>query len=162
MSHVKADHPSLPQSAPPVYVLVIFGRHADYMSTYLSRRDDSRDAWLEFASHEVDANNELAAVVASLESMRLDPSLPEVSGTALVNLHGALLLFQLGGHLDKVPSAALFSFGQRFMERRVLAAARRLATNTDPYVNWLSASREIEELIGRIDPELADSAYFVA
>jgi hypothetical protein len=132
------------------------------MNTYLPRLDDSRDAWVDFTAQEIDATAELGAVIASLESMRMDPSLPDVSGATLLNIHAALLLFQLGGRTELLPSVALFSFGQRFVERRVIAAARRLAVSNDSYVNWLSAGRQIEQLIGCIDSELADAIHSVA
>ena len=132
------------------------------MNTYLPRLESTREAWLEFVNPEINPSEELDAVVSSLDSMRLDPALPEVSNATLVSLHGALLLFQLGGRVALVPPVSGFPFGRRLTERRVANAARRLMVSADPYDNWLRASHEIDSLIGLIDPELGLAVRSVA
>ncbi len=132
------------------------------MNTYLPRLDSTREAWVEFVCEDVDPFEELEAVISSLDSMRLDPALPEVSGPTLVALHGALLLFQLGGRVELVPPVSGFPFGRRLTERRVVNAARRLVVDADPYDSWLRASNQIDSLIGLIDPELGAAVRSVA
>ncbi len=124
--------------------------------------ESTPEAWEDFTSPQVDPTSELEAVVASLEAMRLDPALPEVPVSTLIGLHGALLLFQLGGRVDLVPGVSGFPFGRRLTERRVASAARRVARGVDSYQNWLRAGERIDDLIGCIDPELGAAVSSVA
>lgn len=132
------------------------------MNTYLPRLETTPEAWEEFVAQDIDPSAELEAVVSSLEAMRLDPGMPEVPSSVLVGLHGALLLFQLGGRVDLVPGVNGFPFGRRLTERRVAAASRRLARTNDSYDNWLRSGVRIDELIGFIDPELGAAVSAVA
>jgi hypothetical protein len=127
-----------------------------------SRLDSSRSSWAEFVVIDVDPHQELAAAVASLESMRLDPTIPEISSATLVSLHSALFLFQLGGRRELLPAAGALPFGRRFTERRLLSDARRLAASNDSYANWLAAGDLIDALIGVVDPDLSASVRSVA
>ena len=118
-------------------------------------------AWTEHIETPVDATSELEAVTASMLALRLDPYAPDAPQSSLVSLHGALLLFQLGGRAELLPSVGLFAFGRRLLERRIVASAHRLSRHGlsagDAYDAWVRSARHIEELIGLIDPELRDS-----
>ncbi len=121
----------------------------------LPRNAISRQEWESFVSDDIDAAAELDAVVAALQMARLDPMLPEDAAGVLVALHGALLLFQMGGRADLLPAISGFAFGRRTLERQVVSKARRLAQHANhPYGAWLLAADQIEELIAVVIPEL--------
>ncbi len=101
----------------------------------------------------------LESVVSELEVLASDTPLG-LRGD-LIELHGALLIFGLGGVVGLLPSVGLGLSTRRMLEFRVVRAARRLAQqasnepNQDTAASVLAiAGNRIEDLIHLIDPEL--------
>jgi hypothetical protein len=94
----------------------------------------------------------LESIVTELELLCADS--PFAARSNLIELHGALLAFELGGQLALVPSIGFAFNGRRVLEARVARAARRLIGTASPDAAVLSAGNTIEELIHLIDPEL--------
>ncbi len=103
------------------------------------------------APHEV-----LESVVSELEWLYADA--PLGSGSRLVALHAALLVYNLEGWSELIPSVGLSLHRRGLLEMRVSRAARRLAGPVAGPVGaklaMERASVRIEELIHLIDPEL--------
>jgi hypothetical protein len=101
----------------------------------------------------------LESVVSELEVLAADTPLG-MRGD-LIELHGALLIFGLGGVASLLPSVGLGLSVRRMLEFRVVRAARRLAEHAgdssshDTAASVLAlAGNRIEDLIHLIDPEL--------
>ena len=97
----------------------------------------------------------LESLVGELEALRAEsPS----DGSLLIDLHGALFLYELGGDLGRLPTLGFSLSSRRLLERRVVLAARRLGRNGgDPAIhaqNVERANNAIIESIHVIDPEL--------
>ena len=121
--------------------------------------NSQRADWTAFLATSIDPAHELDAVTSSLQILRLDDQ-PASTGSLedLVDLHGALLLFQLGGQAELLPSTGFTLFGMRSLERRIVRAASRIAGSgrgeRAACDAWLRAGERIEQQIGLIDPEL--------
>jgi hypothetical protein len=107
----------------------------------------------------IDPARVLESVVSELEVLASDTPLG-MRGD-LIELHGALLIFGLGGVVGLLPSAGLGLSTRRMLELRVVRAARRLAdrvTGTSEHDTASAvleyAGERIEDLIHLIDPEL--------
>jgi hypothetical protein len=94
----------------------------------------------------------LESIVTELELLCADS--PFAARSNLIELHGALLVFELGGQLNLIPSVGFAFNGRRVLEARVARAARRLIGTAHPDAAVLNAGNTIEELIHLIDPEL--------
>ena len=98
----------------------------------------------------------LESVVSELEALRDFNPISSTSG--LVELHGALLLYELGGRAELIPSIRPVFTPRRILEARVAWAAQRLAGRARGYDAAKAATdraaRRIEELIHLIDPDL--------
>lgn len=119
----------------------------------------ARQDWIALSEAGIDAAHELDAVTASLQVLRMD----DQHGSAgpmdqLVELHAALLLFQLGGRAELLPATGFALFGGWSLERRIVRAASRLAGSargeTAAFASWRRAGERVGSLIGLIDPEL--------
>lgn len=104
----------------------------------------------------VDAHRILESLVSELELLCQDTALG--AGSDLVQLHAALLVYELDGRVDLIPSVGLGFSGRRVLEYRVTKAARRMAGSgsvaRDPLAAVTHAAQRIEELIHLIDPQL--------
>lgn len=107
----------------------------------------------------VDPAHVLESVVSELEVLLADA--PLGASGELVSLYGALLLFNLGGWADLIPTVGLSLNRRRSLEGRVVRAARRVVpTLRDAHpaeaaeVAMVVAGAKIEELLHLIDPEL--------
>jgi hypothetical protein len=98
----------------------------------------------------------LESLVSELEVLRSESN-PDDHGL-LIELHGALFLYELGGDLDRLPILGFSLSSRRLLERRVVLAARRLGRRgIEPSVHKQNVDRanaQIAELIHLIDPEL--------
>jgi hypothetical protein len=98
----------------------------------------------------------LDSIVSELEILRAESTGASVG--LLIDLHGALFLYELGGDLDRLPNLGFSMSSRRLLERRVVLAARRLGRRgSDMSVlgkNMERANAQIAELIHLIDPEL--------
>jgi hypothetical protein len=98
----------------------------------------------------------LESLVSELEILRSESN-PSDSGL-LIELHGALFLYELGGDLDRLPTLGFSLSSRRLLERRVVLAARRLGRrgieSSVHRQNMERANAQIIELIHLIDPEL--------
>lgn len=98
----------------------------------------------------------LDSIVSELEILRTESASAPVG--LLIDLHGALFLWELGGDLDRLPTLGFSMSSRRLLERRVVLAARRLGRRgVDVSVherNMERADAQIVELIHLIDPEL--------
>ena len=120
---------------------------------------ERRAEWEALVSTGVNGSRELDAVSASLVALQLDrpdqtPGYPHL----YVELHGALLLFQVAGEAAMLPTVGFAPFGERALQRRITAAARRLAGKERgpeaSFAAWCRAGDKVTEYIGLIDPEL--------
>jgi len=107
----------------------------------------------------VNGTHELEAVTAALTTLRMEHQVGSTgSADMLVALHGALLLFQVAGEADMVPVVGFAPFGERALQRRIAAAALRLAgKDRGPqasFAAWCRAGDTVNQYIGLIDPEL--------
>jgi hypothetical protein len=122
------------------------------------------DEWTAIAANDIDGAAELASVVSALEMLRGEfGDGSDLSYRSLIELHGALLLFQLGGDARLLPKTSFGLFGRRVLERHVVGSARELArvqssTSDAAFHAWSRAAGRIESLIALIDPDLAKHA----
>jgi hypothetical protein len=98
----------------------------------------------------------LDSIVSELEILRAESANASVG--LLIDLHGALFLYELGGDVDRLPNLGFSMSSRRLLERRVVLAARRLGRRgVDANIhakNMERANTQIAELIHLIDPEL--------
>lgn len=126
--------------------------------------DELHAEWTEVSDRHADGLAALDAVTAQLTMALLDGPHDHLSLTQdLVDLHGALLVYELAGRIDLLPPRPMptFRFGQRAIERRILVAASRvvrIGSNPDPFHIWMAARGAIDSLIGALDPELRAGA----
>jgi hypothetical protein len=117
-----------------------------------------RSDWTERLSAEVDPKTVLDDVVSALQILCAETSVSSSPTTSMIELHAALLLFELGGRRELVPSVGLGVTARRNLERRIVSSARSLAgraTGAEPaFAAWMRAADRIEDLIDLIDPEL--------
>ena len=129
-----------------------------------SLMDELHAEWTEVSNRQADGLAALDAVAAQLAMALLDGPHDHLSLTQdLVDLHGALLVYELAGRIELLPPRPLptFGFGHRAIVRRVLGAATRvvrIGSNPDPFHIWMAARGAIDALIGALDPELQTSA----
>jgi hypothetical protein len=92
----------------------------------------------------------------------LSAELPLGFGRDLLNLHGALLVYNLEGRVDLIPPTGFSLNRHQMLEFRIARAARRLTGTLRPEVQaYLSVERaaaRIEELLHLVDPELRSLA----
>jgi hypothetical protein len=105
---------------------------------------------------EADPARILESIVSELEALREFNPLGSTNG--LVELHGALLVYELAGRVELIPSFRPVFTPRRVLEARVAWAAQRLAGRARGYEAARAATdraaRRIEELIHLIDPDL--------
>lgn len=122
------------------------------------RMRPSKCEWTEFVARIGEPRAVLTEVVAALQILNAETASSLATPTSLIDLHGALLLFELGGQRELIPSVPLGVSTRRGLERRVTQAARVLAGRDHPdgaaYEAWTRAAARIEDLIDLIDPEL--------
>ncbi len=94
----------------------------------------------------------LESIVSELELLCADS--PFAARSDLIELHGALLAFELGGQIALLPSIGFAFNGRRVLESRVVRAARRVMGTATPETAVLHAANTIEDLIHLIDPDL--------
>ena len=119
---------------------------------------NARVDWNERIAAEVDPKALLDDVVSGLQMLCADMSVSKSPTNLLIELHAALLLFELGGRRELVPSVALGVTARRSVERRIVSSARTLAGRGEgpdaAFAAWNRAASRIEDLIDLIDPEL--------
>jgi hypothetical protein len=125
--------------------------------TYFDRKD-----WEALAAADVDPMAELDAVTNSLQMAQNDITANSTSLGALIELHAALFVFQLGGQARLLPHVGLASFGKRGLERKIVKAAGNMmhssSSDDASFIAWKHASDRIEMLIGLLDRDLAYAA----
>ena len=98
----------------------------------------------------------LESVVSELEALRADA--PLFAGGDLIDLHGALLAYELGGRAELIPSVNFAFSGRRLLEARVARAAHRIAGRERGHAasaaTLVRSAERIEDLIHLIDPDL--------
>ena len=108
----------------------------------------------------IDPARILESLVYELESLSAD--VPFGSTGELIELHGALLVYNLEGRTDLIPATSPSLNRRSMLEFRIARAARRLTKNLRPevqaYVSVDRAADKIEQLIHLIDPELRSLA----
>lgn len=108
----------------------------------------------------IDPARILESLVYELES--LSAYVPIGSTRDLIELHGALLVYNLEGRTDLIPATSPSLNRRSMLEFRIARAARRLTKNLHPevqaYVSVDRAADKIEQLIHLIDPELRSLA----
>ena len=119
--------------------------------------DELHAEWIDVSARAIDVTDVLDAVTAQLTTTLLDSGVRSVRED-LVDLHGALLLYELGGRVGLLPSRSVFGFGRRVVERKIVAAAARLSrmhsAPAGPFYAWLEARSTVDTLIGAMDPDL--------
>ena len=119
--------------------------------------DELHAEWIDVSTRAVDLTEVLDAVTAQLTTTLLDSGVRSLRQD-LVDLHGALLLYELGGRVALLPSRSVFGFGRRVVERKIVAAAGRLShihsAPAGPFYAWLEARAAVDTLIGAMDPDL--------
>lgn len=108
----------------------------------------------------VDPRKVLESVVSELELLSQETAAGAKS--ELINLHAALLVYELGGRAELIPSVNIGFGARRIFEFRVAKAARRIAgSGRDALSSDVVIARAcsvIEDLIHLIDPELRQVA----
>lgn len=105
---------------------------------------------------QADPHRVLETIVSELELLCADT--PVGARSDLVQLHAALLVYELHGEAERIPTVGFGFSGRRLLELRVTRAARHIASprvgaaNPDEVV--ARAATVIEDLIHLIDPEL--------
>lgn len=104
----------------------------------------------------VDPGRILESIVSELEMLCEDTAIGARSD--LVQLHAALLVYELDGRVESIPNVGLSFSSRRLLEHRVTKAARRLigsgSPTLDPDAAVALAAHRIEELLHLIDPDL--------
>ncbi len=103
---------------------------------------------------DVDPRRVLESVVSELENLL--NALPLGVQGHLIELHGALLAYNLDGHVERLPDAFFGMSQRRWKERRVLRAARIIGRRGQGDADLIVrvASQIIETNLYLIDPEL--------
>lgn len=103
---------------------------------------------------DVDPGQVLESVVSELENLL--NAVPLGAQGPLVELHGALLVYNLEGHVELLPDASFGMSPRRWKERRVLRAARLIGRRGQGDADLIVriASQIIETNLHLIDPEL--------
>lgn len=103
----------------------------------------------------IDPRRVLESLVYELEVLVHEA--PLGSGSDLIQLHGALLAYNLEGRAELMPTPPFGWSTRSWRERRVVHAARRIVEQGagDPAVTIGIAADQIARLLHLIDPELA-------
>jgi hypothetical protein len=103
---------------------------------------------------DLDPRRVLESVVSELENL-LTVLPPGVQGQ-IIELYGALLAYNLDGHVELLPDAFFGMSPRRWKERRVLRSARVIGRRChgDADLTVKVASQIIDTNLYRIDPEL--------
>jgi hypothetical protein len=103
---------------------------------------------------DLDPRRVLESVVSELENL-LYVLPPGVQGQ-IIELYGALLAYNLDGHVELLPDAFFGMSPRRWKERRVLRSARVIGRRChgDADLTVKAASQIIDTNLYRIDPEL--------
>ena len=103
----------------------------------------------------IDARRVLESLVYELEILAHEA--PLGSGSDLIQLHGALLAYNLEGRAELVPVPPFGWSVRSWRERRVIQAARRIVEQGagDATVTIDIAAAHIARLLHLIDPELS-------
>lgn len=125
-------------------------------------RDDERMSLIDFPVAESDDEGVLdpqkvfETIVTDLEMLTAD--CPTAPSWELVDLHAALLVFELGGRVTEIQTARASLRRRAMLERRVVRAARRLVQGGSSHASEnelrARATESIEGLIHLIDPDL--------
>ena len=94
----------------------------------------------------------LDSIVSELES--LSAANPQVPMSELIELHGALLAYEMNGQKSLVPAVRFPLSSRVLLETRVIRAAKRVIGQRSPEKAVIAAAITIEELIHHIDPDL--------
>ena len=117
-----------------------------------------RNDWSEQMAAHVDPKAVLHDVVSALQILSTETGASFATPNSLIELHGALLVYELAGRSELLPSVAIGVTTRRSLERRVLSSAHRLAgrdqSDEAAFAAWKRAAALIEDLIDLIDPEL--------
>ena len=117
-----------------------------------------RSDWAERLDVVADPKVLLEDVVSGLQILCAETSASSSPTAAMIELHAALLLFELGGRRELLPSIGLGVSSRRILERRIVSSARSLAGQSvgsdAAFAAWNRAADRIEDLIDLIDPEL--------
>ena len=117
-----------------------------------------RSDWTERLAADVDPKAVLDDVVSGLQILCAETALCTSPTNSMIDLHAALLMFELSGRRELLPSVGLGVSARRSLERRIVSSARVLAGRVEgteaAYVVWKRAAARIEDLIELIDPEL--------
>lgn len=124
-----------------------------------SPRDSEFADWSELRAIPVDPKAILEEVVSALQILSAETSQsPFVTPSAVIDLHGALLVYELAGRGELIPNVSIGVSTRRGFERRVVSSARRLVGpargEAAALVAWVRAAARIEDLVDLIDPEL--------
>ncbi len=111
------------------------------------------DTFESSAKSAVDPNRILESIVNELELLQ---TMTPLSGQhELVDLHAALLVYELAGDKALLPNTSFSLSPRRVLEARVVRAARRLVqAGGESNRSKELAAQQIEELVHLIDPEL--------
>ena len=117
-----------------------------------------RSDWTERLAADVDPKAVLDDVVSGLQILCAETALFASPTNSMIDLHAALLMFELGGRRELLPSVGLGVTARWSLERRIVSSARVLAGRAEgpeaAYAVWKRAAARIEDLIALIDPEL--------
>ncbi len=117
-----------------------------------------RSEWTERLVADIDPKAVLDDVVSGLQILCAETSVSSSPTVSMVELHAALLLFELGGRRELLPSVSLGVTSRRNLERRIVSSARSLAGRAvgddAAFAAWNRVADRIEDLIDLIDPEL--------
>ena len=126
----------------------------NFPASEIARRSD----WTERLAADVDPKAVLDDVVSGLQILCAETALSPTPTNSMIDLHAALLMFELGGRRELLPSVGLGVSARRSLERRIVSSARVLAGRAEgieaAYAVSKRAAARIEDLIALIDPEL--------
>jgi hypothetical protein len=120
--------------------------------------DREQNDWSELFASDVEPKRLLDDVVSALQILLAETSTSSFANGSLVDLHGALLVYELAGRAEAIPSVGLGVTARRGLERKVVGSARRLTGtargDAAAFAAWKRSAARIEDLIDLIDPEL--------
>jgi hypothetical protein len=117
-----------------------------------------RSEWTERLAADVDPKAALDDVVSGLQILCAETAVSSSPTPSMIELHAALLLFELSGRRELLPTVGLGMTSRRHLERRIVSSARAQAGRADgpeaAFAAWMRSADRIEDLIDLIDPEL--------
>ena len=141
-------------SSLPSKMAVMKNNSENFPASEIALRSD----WTERLAADVDPKAALDDVVSGLQILCAETALSPRPTNSMIDLHAALLMFELGGRRELLPSVGLGVTARRSLERRIVSSARVLAGRAEgteaAYAVSKRAAARIEDLIALIDPEL--------